>query len=70
MFFAPIHNFNSHAHVERDVIHAFIINDNMHFNSHAHVERDIGIGINAAIIYNFNSHAHVERDMVYVRYIS
>ena len=34
------HNFNSHAHVERDYF--FLLFDAMlcHFNSHAHVERD------------------------------
>ena len=36
----PVHNFNSHAHVERDVrvtVGKEIIDN---FNSHAHVERD------------------------------
>ena len=33
-------NFNSHAHVERDVRVFTIIIDLLNFNSHAHVERD------------------------------
>ena len=55
-------DFNSHAHVERDLgslRHVHII---AHFNSHAHVERD-GITMAETIdLVNFNSHAHVERD--------
>ena len=37
---APVVNFNSHAHVERDInslLELVILQD---FNSHAHVERD------------------------------
>ena len=34
-------NFNSHAHVERDVFRTNIQNELYHFNSHAHVERDV-----------------------------
>ena len=38
-------NFNSHAHVERDVIINLTIKSCVNFNSHAHVERDfIGKG--------------------------
>ena len=33
-------HFNSHAHVERDEITAFLNKHNGDFNSHAHVERD------------------------------
>ena len=33
-------NFNSHAHVERDVAENSYIHMEEHFNSHAHVERD------------------------------
>ena len=33
-------NFNSHAHVERDLYSGFATGTNYHFNSHAHVERD------------------------------
>ena len=56
-------HFNSHAHVERDVV----LSDDMtilcDFNSHAHVERDsVGL-IGKLSAENFNSHAHVERDV-------
>ena len=55
-------NFNSHAHVERDISAKLGGNKLEDFNSHAHVERDY----DDAEIYhykaNFNSHAHVERD--------
>ena len=33
-------DFNSHAHVERDVFVLPITIDSAYFNSHAHVERD------------------------------
>ena len=35
-----IKNFNSHAHVERDVVIWVSIFNAVNFNSHAHVERD------------------------------
>ena len=35
-----LENFNSHAHVERDVIDPEIKYEELNFNSHAHVERD------------------------------
>ena len=61
--YTKIGNFNSHAHVERDLAgsHGEILN--FHFNSHAHVERDAKVHGNAMIFGNFNSHAHVERDL-------
>ena len=34
-------NFNSHAHVERDLFHKKSSKTISHFNSHAHVERDL-----------------------------
>ena len=34
-------NFNSHAHVERDVSTALFTSYPANFNSHAHVERDV-----------------------------
>ena len=34
-------NFNSHAHVERDLVGKFGGEIQLNFNSHAHVERDI-----------------------------
>ena len=34
------HYFNSHAHVERDLLHLSFISLLLNFNSHAHVERD------------------------------
>ena len=55
-------NFNSHAHVERDMIDLIINRRFRHFNSHAHVERDLCQGILSEFLQNFNSHAHVERD--------
>ena len=57
-------NFNSHAHVERDVLcfhHVDAVDD---FNSHAHVERDVVPNTPRYLKLNFNSHAHVERDSV------
>ena len=33
-------NFNSHAHVERDLAAVLLHFQRFHFNSHAHVERD------------------------------
>ena len=33
-------DFNSHAHVERDVVVVVVVVDDLDFNSHAHVERD------------------------------
>ena len=35
-----IRNFNSHAHVERDLVLAVNLLVSGNFNSHAHVERD------------------------------
>ena len=34
-------NFNSHAHVERDLIAQIALIVKVDFNSHAHVERDM-----------------------------
>ena len=55
-------NFNSHAHVERDMNIYQLVNFTRHFNSHAHVERDALKFYNDKTTLNFNSHAHVERD--------
>ena len=56
-------NFNSHAHVERDLEHGHAKKGGKgNFNSHAHVERDPIIMRLTIGILNFNSHAHVERD--------
>ena len=55
-------DFNSHAHVERDVQNCNYLPWHCHFNSHAHVERDFEFFDNEMYIPNFNSHAHVERD--------
>ena len=54
--------FNSHAHVERDVIIVSLPLKYLNFNSHAHVERDSSPIVNAYGVVYFNSHAHVERD--------
>ena len=40
-FFDDAENFNSHAHVERDITWYTIITGKRYFNSHAHVERDL-----------------------------
>ena len=55
-------NFNSHAHVERDLAMNSIGYDYGNFNSHAHVERDTPPMIYKTYVRYFNSHAHVERD--------
>ena len=55
-------DFNSHAHVERDIYCAVNIKRLRDFNSHAHVERDINKIVAKFGVFNFNSHAHVERD--------
>ena len=54
--------FNSHAHVERDVIIVSLPLKYLNFNSHAHVERDRDVDMFQKCICYFNSHAHVERD--------
>ena len=59
-------NFNSHAHVERDLALADFVTGWINFNSHAHVERD---NVNKRFSFggeDFNSHAHVERDWLRV----
>ena len=38
------YNFNSHAHVERDLAMFSVVDLFANFNSHAHVERDNYIG--------------------------
>ena len=43
-------HFNSHAHVERDQIHASYILSRSDFNSHAHVERDLRFSSTRAIL--------------------
>ena len=57
-----VYNFNSHAHVERDVYIYNYVSWTYHFNSHAHVERDTIQPYRKRIWQHFNSHAHVERD--------
>ena len=56
-------NFNSHAHVERDLFMYSLVSPRDYFNSHAHVERDNFSYITPVVAINFNSHAHVERDI-------
>ena len=55
-------DFNSHAHVERDLNGNYVYGRTWDFNSHAHVERDNADETKFQEIINFNSHAHVERD--------
>ena len=38
---SDLSNFNSHAHVERDLQAIISLSKNIYFNSHAHVERDL-----------------------------
>ena len=38
-----MNDFNSHAHVERDVEKVFLLAFALDFNSHAHVERDYDV---------------------------
>ena len=54
-------NFNSHAHVERDVSFLWCRFKTPNFNSHAHVERDFKLRAKCNSVCYFNSHAHVER---------
>ena len=56
-------DFNSHAHVERDLYDSVQPYAEYNFNSHAHVERD-DFRFNRHVRFgeHFNSHAHVERD--------
>ena len=54
--------FNSHAHVERDVLIPHLLYHQINFNSHAHVERDLDKSKSKSQLLDFNSHAHVERD--------
>ena len=58
----PLINFNSHAHVERDMKADKGMTCGFDFNSHAHVERDPCKYYKPDEVRNFNSHAHVERD--------
>ena len=58
-------NFNSHAHVERDLRKQKPVRHIRYFNSHAHVERDLCLIKQFAVSSYFNSHAHVERDREY-----
>ena len=60
--FISLSDFNSHAHVERDLFPLLPRCLSFHFNSHAHVERDWRLlRLNCKNLH-FNSHAHVERD--------
>ena len=61
--FVKKYNFNSHAHVERDILGICQPQIGYNFNSHAHVERDGLATLSVAKLVNFNSHAHVERDV-------
>ena len=55
-------DFNSHAHVERDICGGDTGTYAFYFNSHAHVERDDILSDCMNEGEDFNSHAHVERD--------
>ena len=57
-------DFNSHAHVERDIELLEKDMQEHYFNSHAHVERDCGKTARKGSRNHFNSHAHVERDKI------
>ena len=60
--YAATSNFNSRAHVERDVHRAHSASPANYFNSRAHVERDSIVYVYGFSSLNFNSRAHVERD--------
>ena len=62
-------NFNSHAHVERDLLNFNFGFVKINFNSHAHVERDRPNVMEIIITHDFNSHAHVERDIIQKKHI-
>ena len=66
MLRSPATNFNSHAHVERDLPFLSSKAKTGYFNSHAHVERDTTPDDLQCYFKDFNSHAHVERD-IFVR---
>ena len=55
-------DFNSRAHVERDVEVTIFDGDTYNFNSRAHVERDYCYTNYRYRHRHFNSRAHVERD--------
>ena len=58
-----VKNFNSRAHVERDMCSGVIAPSSQgNFNSRAHVERDVTHRKAEKCRFNFNSRAHVERD--------
>ena len=57
------YDFNSHAHVERDLTVRVLSMSFDNFNSHAHVERDKEWNTEKKDITDFNSNAHVERDI-------
>ena len=65
-----ISDFNSHAHVERDLTFEFSITLLSNFNSHAHVERDRQEMKKLYMNFHFNSHAHVERDKMIVKNVA
>ena len=49
-------NFNSHAHVERDVTHLLHGSGRVNFNSHAHVERDCQCVIIHFVVLHISTH--------------
>ena len=55
-------DFNSRAHVERDLAKIWGKGYVDNFNSRAHVERDTAKSAASTATENFNSRAHVERD--------
>ena len=55
IYFAYCINFNSHAHVERDLMTDTLIGEEEDFNSHAHVERD-GIAFAMAEQWGISTH--------------
>ena len=53
--FAKIYDFNSHAHVERDLPFYVALQLELYFNSHAHVERDV-YNLCKLSIYTISTH--------------
>ena len=65
---ADVDDFNSHAHVERDVFGKKAYKPRKYFNSHAHVERDDGVTVYEGVT-EISTHTltwSVTLDVVYI----
>ena len=59
-------HFNSHAHVERDIVADYVNWAKKHFNSHAHVERDLLI-LSIALSSRISTHTLTWSVTQYIR---